>query len=143
MTTQRTLSIIKPDAVRKGNIGAIISRFEKSGLQIIAARMEKLTRGQAEKFYGIHVNKPFFKELVEFICSGPSLVLVLEGPSAIQRNRELMGATDPQQAAPGTIRADFASSIDQNAVHGSDSIETAKDEIKFFFKKEECFSREL
>ncbi len=142
MATQRTLSIIKPDAVRKNYIGAITQRFEKAGLRVIAARMEKLTQAQAEKFYGVHKERPFFKDLVAFICSGPVMVQVLEGPDAIQLNRQLMGATDPKEAESGTIRADFAESIDKNAVHGSDSIETAKEEIDFFFKKEQCFSRE-
>ncbi len=143
MTTQRTLSIIKPDAVRKNHIGAISQRFEGAGLQIIAAKMEKLTPEQAKKFYGIHRDRPFFNDLVEFICSGPVMIQVLEGPEAIQKNRELMGATDPKQALPGTIRADFAESIDKNAVHGSDSAETAKQEIAFFFEEKQCFSREF
>jgi nucleoside-diphosphate kinase len=142
MTTQRTLSIIKPDAVAKNHIGAITQRFEDAGLRIIAAKMEKLTQEQAEAFYGIHKERPFFKDLVKFICSGPVMIQVLEGPDAIQLNRQLMGATDPKQAASGTIRADFAESIDQNAVHGSDSVETAQQEIHFFFKEEQCFSRE-
>lgn len=143
MAIQRTLSIIKPDAVRKNHIGAIIQRFEGAGLRIIAAKMQQLTKAQAEEFYAVHKERTFFKELVEFICSGPVMVQVLEGPNAIQKNRELMGATDPNQAAPGTIRADFAESIDKNAVHGSDSVETAKQEIAFFFTEEQCFSREF
>ena len=142
MTNQRTLSIIKPDAVRKNHIGAIIQRFEDAGLQIIAAKMEKLTQTQAGEFYAIHKDRPFFKDLVNFICSGPVMLQVLEGPDAIQKNRELMGATDPKHAAAGTIRADFAESIDKNAVHGSDSNETAKQEIAFFFTEEQCFSRD-
>lgn len=139
MTIQKTLSIIKPDAVRKNCIGEITKRFEDSGLKIIAARMESLKKEQAEKFYAIHKNRPFFKELVEFMCSGPVMIQVLEGPDAILKNRELMGATDPKQAASGTIRADFAESVGQNAVHGSDSIETARQEIEFFFSSDQCF----
>lgn len=139
MTIQKTLSIIKPDAVRKNCIGEITKRFEDSGLKIIAARMENLKKIQAEKFYEIHTGKPFFNELIEFMCSGPVMIQVLEGPDAILKNRELMGATDPKQAAPGTIRADFAESIGQNAVHGSDGIETAGQEIDFFFSSDQCF----
>jgi nucleoside-diphosphate kinase len=142
MTTQRTLSIIKPDAVKKNKIGAITLRFEEAGLRIIAAKMEKLTAEQAQGFYAVHKNKPFFNDLVTFICSGPVMIQILEGPDAIRLNRALMGATDPKQAAVGTIRADFAESIDQNAVHGSDSTETAKQEIAFFFTDAQCFSRE-
>ncbi|MFM2322192.1 MAG: nucleoside diphosphate kinase [Pseudomonadota bacterium] len=142
MTIQKTLSIIKPDAVRKNNIGAITQRFEAAGLKIIAARMEKLTRVQAEKFYQVHKERPFFNQLVDFICSGPIMIQVLEGPDAILKNRQLMGATDPMQAEAGTIRADFAESISQNAVHGSDSIETARHEIAFFFTQDQCFSEE-
>lgn len=139
MTIQKTLSIIKPDAVRKNCIGEITKRFESSGLKIIAARMEKLKKHQAEKFYEIHKDRPFYNELVEFMCSGPVMIQVLEGTNAILKNRELMGATDPQQALPGTIRADFAESVSQNAVHGSDSIDTAKQEIAFFFRSDQCF----
>lgn len=139
MTIQKTLSIIKPDAVRKNCIGEITKRFENSGLKVIAARMERLKKDQAEKFYEIHKDKSFFNELVEFMCSGPVMIQVLEGVNAILKNRELMGATDPQQALPGTIRADFAESVSQNAVHGSDSIETAKQEIAFFFTPDQCF----
>lgn len=139
MTIQKTLSIIKPDAVKKNCIGEITKRFEKSGLKIIAARMEKLTIDQAKKFYGVHKEKAFFKELVDFICSGPVMIQVLEGPNAILKNRELMGATDPKQAEVGTIRADFAESVGQNAVHGSDSIDTARQEIAFFFTSDQCF----
>lgn len=139
MTIQKTLSIIKPDAVRKNCIGEITKRFEDSGLKIVAAKMELLKKAQAEKFYEIHTDKPFFNELVEFMCSGPVMIQVLEGPDAILENRKLMGATNPKQAAPGTIRADFAESMGQNAVHGSDSLETAKQEIDFFFSPDECF----
>lgn len=140
MTIQKTLSIIKPDAVRKNCIGEITKRFENSGLKVIAARMDKLKKHQAEKFYEIHKARPFYNELVEFMCSGPIMIQVLEGTNAILKNRELMGATDPQQALPGTIRADFAENVSQNAVHGSDGIETAKQEIAFFFAPDQCFS---
>lgn len=139
MTIQKTLSIIKPDAVRKNCIGEITKRFEDSGLKIIAARMENLKKAQAEKFYEIHTGKSFFNELVEFMCSGPVMIQVLEGPDAILKNRKLIGETDPKQAAPGTIRADFAESVRENAVHGSDSIETARQEIDFFFSTDQCF----
>lgn len=131
--TERTLSIIKPDAVAKNVIGEIYSRFEKGGLKIVAARMMQLTREQAEGFYAVHKERPFFGELVDFMLSGPVMVQVLEGDNAIAKNRELMGATNPKEAAPGTIRADFADSIDANAVHGSDAPETAATEIAFFF----------
>ena len=143
MATQQTHSIIKPDAVRKNNIGAITQRFEEAGLKVIAARMEKLTINQAKKFYQVHKERPFFNHLVDFICSGPIMFQVLEGPNAILKNRELMGATDPMQAEAGTIRADFAESIGQNAVHGSDSPETARQEVAFFFTQDQCFSEEL
>ncbi|RKZ58979.1 MAG: nucleoside-diphosphate kinase [Candidatus Parabeggiatoa sp. nov. 2] len=133
MAIERTLSIIKPDAVAKNLIGEIDSRFEKGGLRIIAAKMLHLTREQAEGFYAVHKERPFFKDLVEFMISGPVMVQVLEGENAISVNRELMGATNPKDAAPGTIRADFAQTVDENAVHGSDSPETAKTEIAFFF----------
>lgn len=133
MAEERTLSIIKPDAVAKNVIGEIYSRFEKGGLHIVAARMMHLTREQAEGFYAVHKERPFFADLVEFMISGPVMVQVLEGENAIARNREIMGATNPKEAAPGTIRADFASSIDENAVHGSDAAETAQNEIAFFF----------
>lgn len=133
MADERTLSIIKPDAVAKNVIGEIYSRFEKGGLRIVAARMMHLTREQAEGFYAVHKERPFFADLVEFMMSGPVMVQVLEGENAIARNREIMGATNPKEAAPGTIRADFASSIDENAVHGSDAAETAQNEIAFFF----------
>lgn len=133
MSIERTLSIIKPDAVARNVIGEIYSRFERAGLKIVAARMEHLTREQAEGFYAVHRERPFFGALVEFMTSGPVMIQVLEGENAISLNRELMGATDPQQAAPGTIRADFAESIDANAVHGSDGPDTAKTEIEYFF----------
>lgn len=141
MTIQRTLSIIKPDAVRKNKIGAIISRFEEAGLAIVAARFKQLSKEEASAFYHIHQGKPFFESLVTFMCSGPVMIQVLEGVDAIARNRTIMGATDPRQAAPGTIRADYAESIDHNAVHGSDGAETAKQEINFFFSEEDCFTR--
>ena len=133
MAIERTLSIIKPDAVAKNIIGEIYSRFEKNGLRIIAARMMHLSREQAEGFYAVHRERPFYKPLVEFMTSGPVIVQVLEGDSAINKNRELMGATNPKDAAPGTIRADFATTVDENAVHGSDGPDTAKQEIAFFF----------
>lgn len=133
MAAERTLSIIKPDAVSKNVIGEIYSRFEKAGLQIVAARMMHLSREQAEGFYDVHKERPFFNDLVEFMISGPVMVQVLEGEGAIAKNREIMGATNPKEAAPGTIRADFATSIDENAVHGSDAAETAAREIEFFF----------
>ena len=138
---ERTLSIIKPDAVAKNVIGEIYTRFERAGLRIVAARMMHLSREQAEGFYAVHRDRPFFNDLVEFMISGPVMVQVLEGEHAINRNRELMGATDPRQAAPGTIRADFASNIDANAVHGSDAPETAAQEIGFFFGADEIYSR--
>ncbi|MBU6441137.1 MAG: nucleoside-diphosphate kinase [Betaproteobacteria bacterium] len=138
---ERTLSIIKPDAVAKNCIGKIIDRFESAGLKVVAARMMHLSRAEAEGFYAVHKERPFFKDLVDFMVSGPVLVQVLEGPDAIARNRELMGATDPKKAAAGTIRADFADSIDANAVHGSDSAENAAIEIAFFFPSNWIFSR--
>jgi nucleoside-diphosphate kinase len=141
MAVDRTLSIIKPDAVAKNVIGEILSRFEQSGLRIVAARMMFLSRGQAEGFYAVHKSRPFFKDLVDFMTSGPVLVQVLEGDDAIQKNRDLMGATDPRKAAKGTIRGDFAQSIDANAVHGSDSPETAATEIAYFFPTLDVFSR--
>lgn len=137
MAIERTLSIIKPDAVAKGVMGQILSRFEQAGLKIVAAKKMHLSREEAEQFYGVHRERPFFNDLVKFMISGPVLVQVLEGENAIVRNRELMGATNPKDAAPGTIRADFAASIDENAVHGSDAPETAKEEIAFFFKPHE------
>ena len=133
MAVERTLSIIKPDAVAKNAIGEIYARFERAGLKIVAARMLALSRAEAEGFYAVHRERPFFKPLVDFMTSGPVMVQVLEGENAIARNRELMGATDPKKAAPGTIRADFAKSIDANAVHGSDGPETASVEIAYFF----------
>lgn len=140
-TIERTLSILKPDAIAKNVIGEINMRFEKADLKIIAARMLHLSKAQAEAFYAVHKERPFFNNLVTFMSSGPVLVQVLEGENAILRNRELMGATNPQEASPGTIRADFADSIDENAVHGSDAPETAAWEIQFFFKPEEMHSR--
>jgi nucleoside-diphosphate kinase len=133
MSTERTLSIIKPDAVAKNVIGKIYTKFEDAGLKIVAARMMQLTREQAEAFYAVHKERPFFGALVDFMISGPVMVSCLEGEGAILKNRDLMGATNPQEAAPGTIRAEFAESIDANAVHGSDAPETAKEEIAFFF----------
>ncbi len=133
MAVQRTLSIIKPDAVAKNVIGKIYSRFEDDGLKVVAARMAHLSEQEAGEFYAVHKERPFFKDLVEFMTSGPVMIQVLEGENAIAKNRDLMGATDPKKAAPGTIRADFADSIDANAVHGSDAPETAAVEIAFFF----------
>ncbi len=141
MAVERTLSIIKPDAVAKNVIGEIYTRFEKGGLRIVAAKMLRLTTEQAENFYAVHRERPFFEDLVSFMTSGPVMVQVLEGERAIARNREIMGATDPKEAAPGTIRADFAESIDANAVHGSDGPDTARQEIAFFFKPEEICER--
>ena len=138
---ERTLSIIKPDAVKKNVIGQILARFEGAGLKIIAARMMHLSRAEAEGFYAVHRERPFFRDLVDFMISGPVLVQVLEGDNAIAKNRELMGATDPKKAAKGTIRADFADSIDANAVHGSDAAETARTEIAYFFPACEVFRR--
>ena len=133
MSQERTLSIIKPDAVAKNVIGQIYSRFEAAGLKIIASRMAHLSKLEAEQFYGVHKDRPFFKDLVSFMISGPVMIQVLQGEGAIAKNRDLMGATDPKKAAAGTIRADFADSIDANAVHGSDGAETAAQEIAFFF----------
>jgi len=133
MAVERTLSIIKPDATRRNQTGAIIDRFERAGLRVIASRRMHLSRSQAEAFYAVHEERPFFRSLVEFMTSGPVVVQVLEGENAIARNREVMGATDPAKAAPGTIRKDFAESIEANSVHGSDAAETAANEIKFFF----------
>jgi nucleoside-diphosphate kinase len=130
---ERTLSIIKPDAVAKGVIGKILDRFESNGLRIAATKKLQLSRQEAEAFYAVHSERPFFNDLVDFMVSGPVVVSVLEGENAMAKNRELMGATNPQEAAPGTIRADFAENIDANAVHGSDSLENAANEIKFFF----------
>ena len=141
MAVERTLSIIKPDAVAKNVIGPILARFEAAGLKIVAARMMHLSRRDAEAFYAVHRERPFFKDLVEFMVSGPIMVQVIEGENAIARNRELMGATDPKKAAKGTIRADFADSIDANAVHGSDGPETARNEVAFFFPAMNIHSR--
>jgi len=134
---EQTLSIIKPDAVAKGVIGKIIDRFETNGLRIAAAKKMQLSKADAEAFYAVHAERPFFGDLVDFMISGPVVAIVLEGEGAMAKNRDLMGATNPQEAEPGTIRADFADSIDANAVHGSDSVENAKNEIKFFFSDRE------
>src|SRR5881409_1611571 len=141
MAVERTLSIIKPDAVAKNVIGEIYTRFERAGLKIVAAKMTWLARPDAEGFYAVHRQRPFFKALVEFMTSGPVMIQVLEGDNAIVKNRDLMGATDPKKAAPGTIRAEFAQSIDANAVHGSDAAETAKNEVSFFFPGMNVYSR--
>jgi len=141
MAIERTLSIIKPDAVAKNVIGQIISRFEGAGLKVVAAKLVQLSRAEAEQFYAVHKERPFFKDLVDFMVSGPVFVQVLEGEGAIGKNRDLMGATDPKKAAPGTIRADFADSIDANAVHGSDAAETAAVEVAFFFPGMNVYSR--
>ncbi len=141
MAVQRTFSIIKPDAVAKNVVGKIVSRFEDNGLKVIASRMKHLSRQEAEGFYGVHKDRPFFKDLVEFMISGPVVLQVLEGDDAIAKNRTLMGATDPKKADAGTIRADFAESIDANAVHGSDAPETAAAEIAYFFPASEVYSR--
>jgi nucleoside-diphosphate kinase len=141
MAIERTLSIIKPDAVAKNAIGQIVARFEQAGLKVVAGALKQLSRSEAERFYAVHKERPFYKDLVDFMVSGPVFVQVLEGESAIQKNRDLMGATDPKKAAPGTIRADFADSIDANAVHGSDAAETAAVEIAFFFPESDIHSR--
>ena len=141
MAVERTLSIIKPDAVAKNIIGEIYSRFEGNGLKIVAAKMKHLTREEAEGFYAVHKERPFFADLVKFMTSGPVMIQVLEGENAVAKNRELMGATNPKEAAPGTIRADFASSIDANAVHGSDSLANAAIEVDYFFGEQEIFPR--
>ena len=141
MAIERTFSIIKPDAVKKNVIGQILARFEKAGLRVVAARMKHLSRAEAEGFYAVHRQRPFFRDLVEFMISGPVLIQVLEGENAIAKNRELMGATDPKKADKGTIRADFAQSIDANAVHGSDSVENARTEVEYFFPACEVYSR--
>ncbi|MBA3958596.1 MAG: nucleoside-diphosphate kinase [Parachlamydiaceae bacterium] len=133
--SERTLSIIKPDAVATNHVGAIISRFEKSGLRVVNLRMVNLTKDQAAAFYAVHKERPFYNSLVDFMSSGPVVAITLEGPNAVAKNRELMGATDPKKAAPGTLRADFAESVERNAVHGSDSNEAAVTEIAFFFDK--------
>ena len=139
--TERTLSIIKPDAVAKNVIGQIVARFEGAGLKVVAARLTQLSQADAEAFYAVHKARPFFKDLVSFMISGPVFVQVLEGEGAIQKNRDLMGATDPKKAEKGTIRADFAQSIDANAVHGSDAPETAATEIAYFFPQSQVYSR--
>src|SRR6202158_3368554 len=141
MAVERTLSIIKPDAVAKNVIGQIYSRFEQSGLKIVAAKLAWLARADAEGFYAVHRERPFFRDLVDFMISGPVMIQVLEGEGAILKNRDLMGATDPKKAEKGTIRADFADSIDANAVHGSDAAETARVEIAFFFPEITVYSR--
>lgn len=141
MSIERTLSIVKPDAVARNVIGEIYSRFEKGGLKVVAAKMKHLNRAEAERFYAVHRERPFFNDLVAFMTSGPVMIQVLEGESAIARNRELMGATNPQEAAPGTIRADFAHSIEANAVHGSDAPDTAAYEISCFFSEDEICPR--
>jgi nucleoside-diphosphate kinase len=141
MAIERTLSIIKPDAVAKNVIGQIYARFEAAGLKVVAAKLAHLSRGEAEAFYGVHKERPFFKDLVSFMISGPVMIQALEGENAILKNRDLMGATDPKKAATGTIRADFAESIDANAVHGSDAVETAQAEIAFFFPGMNIYSR--
>tara|TARA_Y100001001_G_C7979587_1_gene298879 strand:+ start:576 stop:995 length:420 start_codon:yes stop_codon:yes gene_type:complete len=138
---ERTLSIIKPDAVAKNVIGQIYARFESAGLKIVAAKMLHLSREQAEQFYAVHKERPFFNDLVEFMISGPVMIQTLAGEDAIAKHRDIMGATNPKEAAPGTIRADFADSIDANAVHGSDSAETARQEIEFFFNDDLIYSR--
>lgn len=141
MPVERTLSIIKPDAVARELIGEILTRFERAGLRIIAARMVRLSREEAERFYDVHRGRPFFDDLVAFMTSGPVMVQVLEGEEAIRKNREIMGATDPREAAAGTLRHDYAETIDANAVHGSDSSETARREIEFFFAEHELHGR--
>ena len=141
MPAERTLSIIKPDAVANNKIGEICVRFEKAGLKIVAAKMLQLSRAQAEGFYAVHRERPFFNDLVAFMLSGPVLVQVLEGEGAVLKNREIMGATNPANAAPGTIRKDFASSVQENAVHGSDAVDTARTEISYFFSSIELCTR--
>jgi len=141
MALERTLSIIKPDGVAKNVIGSIYARFEQAGLHIVAAKMMHLTPAQAGKFYEVHKARPFYPDLVKFMCSGPVMVQVLEGENAVLKHRDVMGATNPKQAAAGTIRADFAASIDENAVHGSDAVDTAKAEIAFFFAESDILPR--
>ncbi len=141
MTIERTLSIIKPDAVAKNVVGQIYARFEAAGLKIVAAKLVRLSTSEAQAFYAVHKERPFFKDLVEFMVSGPVMIQVLEGENAVLKNRDLMGATDPKKAAPGTIRADFADSIDANAVHGSDAVDTAAVEVGFFFAGMNVYSR--
>ena len=142
MAIERTLSIIKPDGLQKGVIGKIISRFEEKGLKPVAIRLQQLSQAQAEGFYAVHKARPFFKDLVSFMISGPVVLMVLEGENAVLANRDIMGATNPANAAPGTIRRDFATSIDQNTVHGSDSLENAKNEIAYFFRETEVHGYE-
>ncbi|MDQ1242802.1 MAG: nucleoside-diphosphate kinase [Pseudomonadota bacterium] len=141
MAVERTLSIVKPDGVRKNVIGEVYRRFEQAGLKIVAARMMKLSQAQAEGFYAVHRERPFFKDLVSYMTSGPVIVQVLEGDNAVAKHREIMGATDPKKAAPGTIRADLAESIEQNVVHGSDSLENAAREVGYFFAETELCPR--
>jgi nucleoside-diphosphate kinase len=141
MALERTLSIVKPDGVEKNLIGEVYRRFEKGGLRVVAGRMLRLSQAQAEAFYAVHRERPFYKDLVRYMTSGPVMVQVLEGENAIQRNRDIMGATDPKRAAPGTIRADLAASIEQNVVHGSDAADTAAREIRFFFSDSEICER--
>ena len=141
MAIERTLSIIKPDAVKKNAIGQIVSRFEAAGLKVVAARLTQLSRAEAEQFYSVHAARPFFKDLVEFMISGPVMIQALEGENAVAAHRDLLGATNPKDAAPGTIRADFADSIDANAAHGSDSVENAANEVAYFFAATEVVSR--
>jgi nucleoside-diphosphate kinase len=140
MAKEQTLSIIKPDAVRNNHVGAIINRFETNGLKVTSASMKQLTNEEASAFYAVHSERPFYQELVEFMISGPVMVMVLEGEDAVAKNREIMGATNPADAAAGTVRKDFATSLGENAVHGSDSLENAKNEIAFFFKTERTFA---
>ena len=141
MSIERTLSIVKPDGVQKNLIGEVYRRFEQAGLRIVAARMLQLSQSQAEGFYAVHRERPFYRDLVRYMTSGPVMVQVLEGENAIERNREIMGATDPKKAAPGTSRADFAASIEENVVHGSDGPETARQEIAFFFSQSDLCPR--
>jgi nucleoside-diphosphate kinase len=141
MALERTFSIVKPDGVARNLIGQVLARFEKAGLKVVAARMQHLSQREAEGFYAVHAARPFFKDLVKYMTSGPVLLQVLEGDNAIAKNREIMGATDPKKAAPGTIRADFAESIEANTVHGSDAPETAANEIAYFFRETEINSR--
>ena len=140
MAIERTLSILKPDALKSGVIGKIITRFEEKGLKPVAIRLQHLSQREAEGFYAVHKERPFFKDLVSFMISGPVVLMCLEGENAMQANRDLMGATDPKKAAAGTIRADFAKSIDANTVHGSDSVENAKNEVAYFFRATELFA---
>jgi nucleoside-diphosphate kinase len=141
MAVERTLSIVKPDGVQKNVIGEVIRRFEQAGLRVVAARMQRLTQSEAEGFYAVHRERPFFRDLVSYMTSGPVVVQVLEGDNAVAKNRDIMGATDPKKAAPGTIRADLATSIEQNVVHGSDSLENAAREIGYFFAETELCPR--